>query len=385
MNTKWLDTWHVNATTNKGYDIIDGLRGIAILLVIGCHLIYVNPKAGPLIQFLGAMFGAGSAGVTIFFTLSGFLISSPFWKKKIREDSNVMVAGYGWRRFYKIYPPLATSIILLTPVYIFFSGDWSYAHAAAKWLVGMPIFFPVNGNLNPVMWSLVVEIQFYIFIPLLFISLKRMSAKTCLWVVPLTLFVVGQGSSLIYFMTGIESSIHPNISIRFPAFLDFFTLGVLLAGLECYWKGLPRQLAKLGNVGFILLFSTIITNAWLNFHSIKTSYLEGILLVVLVKIASLFLLCYIANPQALAARLLCQPLLRWCGVISYEWYLFHQPIVIWARASLGPANGNVIRYGFIVGGSFVVSLIVAATFYRYFSLPTLKIGRAKHRSNQVNT
>jgi peptidoglycan/LPS O-acetylase OafA/YrhL len=65
-------------------------------------------------------------------------------------------------------------------------------------------------------------------------------------------------------------------------------------------------------------------------------------------------------------------------LISYEWYLVHQPIALWARDSFGPAGGNVIKFGVIVGGSLVLGLIIAALVYRYFSLPILKYGRSRH-------
>src|SRR5450631_2192479 len=110
---KWLDVWHVNPSANKDFDLIDGLRGIAILMVLACHLIYVNPDSGPLAQFIVGVFSAGSYGVMVFFTLSGFLIAWPFWKRKVKGADTVLPPGYGWRRFWKIYPPLALSLVLL--------------------------------------------------------------------------------------------------------------------------------------------------------------------------------------------------------------------------------------------------------------------------------
>jgi peptidoglycan/LPS O-acetylase OafA/YrhL len=92
------------------------------------------------------------------------------------------------------------------------------------------------------------------------------------------------------------------------------------------------------------------------------------------------LLCYIADPRHPRAQLLARPWLRWCGIISYEWYLFHQPIIFWARTSFGPAGGNVLKYGLVAGGSFVVGLAVAILVYRCFSLPILRRGRARHPS-----
>lgn len=81
MNSRkkeWLQSWHVSPSFNRDYDLIDGLRGIAILLVLGGHHIYVNPLSGSLARFVGGVFRAGGFGVTVFFALSGFLISWPF-------------------------------------------------------------------------------------------------------------------------------------------------------------------------------------------------------------------------------------------------------------------------------------------------------------------
>jgi peptidoglycan/LPS O-acetylase OafA/YrhL len=95
------------------------------------------------------------------------------------------------------------------------------------------------------------------------------------------------------------------------------------------------------------------------------------------KIAAGCLLFFVADPAHPVARLLCAPWLRWCGIISYEWYLFHQPIIVWARQSFGPAGGNSFRFAAIVGGSLLLGLIIAAATYRFFSLPILKYGRGK--------
>jgi peptidoglycan/LPS O-acetylase OafA/YrhL len=77
----WVDRWHVNPSANKDYDLIDGLRGIAILMVLIGHQFYRNPAAGPWKQFFMVLINPGF-GVIIFFALSGFLISLPFWKLK---------------------------------------------------------------------------------------------------------------------------------------------------------------------------------------------------------------------------------------------------------------------------------------------------------------
>jgi peptidoglycan/LPS O-acetylase OafA/YrhL len=370
-----LDVWHVSPSVNRDYDFIDGLRGIAILMVVVGHHIYFNPKSGAFVHNVAGIFSVGGHGVTLFFALSGFLISWPFWKLKVKESKQVLPAGYGWRRFWKIYPPLALSILLLTPVYIFFTADWSYVSIAGKWLAGLPFFMPVSGKLNPVMWTLVIEVQFYILLPLLFVSFKRVPPKVCLWLLTLLFLLVPFS---VRIMTGFSPTFQPDINSFFPSALDSFCAGIFVAGLENMGI-LEKKWARLGSVGIILWILSLLVIAWLNIHPENRTFAINETIEDLSKIAAGCLLFFVADPRHPVARLLCAPWLRWCGIISYEWYLFHQPIFGWARQSFGPAGGNVFKYATIVGGSFLIGLIVAALVYRFFSLPILKYGRAKHQ------
>jgi len=369
---RWLDGWHVNPSVNRDYDFIDGLRGIAILMVLACHHFYINPKSGPVIQFIGGILSAGGHGVMLFFTLSGFLISWPFWKRKFAQSVQAVPPGYGWRRFWKIYPPLALSVVVFTPVYTLISQDWSYCAIATKWLAGIPFLLPVSGKLNPVMWTLVVEVQFYAVLPLLFISLKKVSPKVCLWVVPLMFLLIPVGFRIL---TGWSATFYPDINPHFPAALDAFCLGILVAGLENSGV-MKKNWARLGIIGLILWPLALLATAWIQTHPESRYFIITEAVGWMEKIASGCLLCYIADPRHPVAMMLCAPWLRWCGIVSYEWYLFHQPIILWARYFFGPAEGVLYKYAAIVGGSFVTSLILTALIYRRFSLPILKYGRS---------
>jgi peptidoglycan/LPS O-acetylase OafA/YrhL len=376
---KWLDAWHVNPSLSKDYDAIDGLRGMAILMVVACHLIYVNPAAGPATQFLGGVFGAGTWGVTVFFTLSGFLIAHPFWKRKIQGAPQIVPPGYGYRRFWKIYPPLALSIVLLTAIHLLRSNDTSYLAIAGQWLVGWPLVHSVSGRLNPVMWSLIVEVHFYILLPLLLLCLKRFSTKHSILMVFVMLLVIPACFRWWNFSHGVEFRLHPFIEVHFPALLDAFAFGVLLAGLENL-QVIKKSWARLGDIGFVLLFVSLVIHSWLTLHPIVNQKIQLESLSWGVKLASALMLCYVADPDHPRSLMFSRPWLRWCGLISYEWYLFHQPIFVWARESFGPAQGNVAKFGLIVGGSFIVGLLIAAMVYRYFSLPILRYGRSRRKS-----
>jgi peptidoglycan/LPS O-acetylase OafA/YrhL len=367
----WLDSWHVNPSANREYDFIDGLRGVAILMVLCCHHLYVNPKSGPAILFLGQLFGTGGHGVELFFTLSGFLISWPFWKRKFAGAERAVPTGYARRRFWKIYPPLALSVIIFTPIYIFLHKDWSYLPIAAQWLAGIAFILPVSGKFNPVMWTLVIEAQFYMVLPLIFLCLKRISPKSSLWIITLLFLVV---PAVFRALSGLSASFFPDINSHFPSTLDAFCLGILVAGLDSQGS-LKQGWAVLGKGGVVLWPMGLLLLAWMDtypeYHSPALVTAENWL----EKIGSGCLLCYVANPQLPIARLLCAPWLRWCGIVSYEWYLFHQPIALWSRGIFGPAGGNPVKYAVIVGGSFLFSTILSALVYRFFSLPILKYGR----------
>ncbi len=372
----WLDSWHVNPTLNKDYDAVDGLRGLAILMVLACHFLYFNPAASETVRFIGGIFGAGYWGVTIFFCLSGFLISHPFWKRQMRPADQSIPPGYFARRFWKIYPPLALSVLLFTPVYLLRTGDQAFLTTAAQWLVGWPWIHSVSSRINPAMWSLIVEVHFYVTLPILFLLVKRLSPKAALWTLFLILLVVPTAFRWFNASRGVYFQLHPIIQVHYPSILDSFAFGVLLAGFENLQRT-RKSWARLGDIGFVLLAASLVATSWLNLHHAAKPELEQEIIGWAVKISAALMLCYIADPNHPRARLLTAPWLRWCGLISYEWYLFHQPLIYWTRETFGPAGGNLFKYAAVVGAPFILSLALAIVVYRYFSLPILKFGRSK--------
>lgn len=378
-NRNWLDSWHVQPSTNRDYDFIDGLRGIAILMVVASHLIYENRTSYSFITFLYKLIVSGTNGVTLFFVLSGFLISWPFWKNKVRQRFPQHPRGYLGRRFYKIYPPLALSLFLLAPAYVFFSGDVGYYRDALKYLLGLPLVQPVSGKLNPVMWSLIVEVQFYLILPLIFLGLSRISAKATVWIVFLLFALVPQACRIYNHLHHLEFALHPVLQLRFPTRFDCFAPGILMAGLVSTGS-ISRRWAFLGNWGALLLVAALIFSAALKTqHNWDKSFILQEISSLTFKAVGFLLLCYVLNPTLLGSKLLSWSILRWFGLISYEWYLFHQAIflLIW-KHGFGMAEGNVIKYILIIVTSFGIGLAISALVYRYYSLPILRWGRDQH-------
>jgi peptidoglycan/LPS O-acetylase OafA/YrhL len=372
----WLDPWHVDPSANRNYDFIDGLRGVAILMVVACHYIYFKEQDTLASHLLSNFIGTLGKGVNLFFTLSGFLIAWPFWKRKATGANKLIPPGYGWRRFWKIYPPLALSVLILAPIYILLEGDESqFIYTAGQWLTGLAFIIPVNGQLNPVMWSLVVEVHFYLVLPLLFLMTKPFSAKTSLWLISLFLFIV---PFLISIETGVAPGFKPKIEDPFFTGLNSFCIGVAVAGLDNLkiWR---NSWARLGDIGWGVMLVGLAGQVWFHMNPHFHAPVINECFQWFFRIGTGCLLCYATDPKKPVARWLCTPWLRWCGIISYEWYLFHQPMFYWARTLLGPANGNGIRYLLILGAPLAASLIVAALIYHQFSLPILKYGRSKNQ------
>lgn len=364
----WINDWLVVHSHKKEYDVIDGLRGISIILVVACHVVYHNPQSGFITRIIGDTIAAGAYGVTVFFALSGFLISLPFWKLKNSGATQSIPSGYLQRRFWKIYPPLALSLILITPIYAIKSGDSSYYSLAFKWLTGIPLIIQVEGKLNPVMWSLVFELQFYVTLPLLFILTRKLDFKNSLTAIFMILLIVPSTYRYINLSQGVAITLHPLIKSYYPSALDAFAFGVLIGGLETL-KSLKKNYVWLGDLGLIILcLGMILKSSVINFGlSNQATLLE--LLESLVKIGAGFLIFYITDLYHPRTKMFSAAWLRWLGIISYEWYLFHQPIFIWTRQFFGESDGNILKYIGVVGGSTVISLTLAGITYRYFSLP----------------
>ena len=90
------------------YPQLDGLRAIAIISVVLGHVMYFNPNAGTLQAILHAATKTGGMGVSIFFVLSGFLITQSL----LRAGSTFDAYSYAVRRAAKIIPPFALTMLL---------------------------------------------------------------------------------------------------------------------------------------------------------------------------------------------------------------------------------------------------------------------------------
>ena len=228
---------------------IDGLRFVAITLVLASHVvttlglaahrsvIAARPFGDTLVPTgggsLAEVISHGSVGVHVFFMISGFVLALPFISHRHGDGPRVDIGRYFRRRITRIEPPY---LIVMGFIFI---GSWlAGTHVALGDLVASAGYLhgPLLGTLSPlngVAWSLEVEVQFYVLVPALALILcagSRLRRRETI------LFLVV--STIALQMAGFIS---PRHSVAFlGTFLQFFLLGWLLADIYVVdWRGSP--------------------------------------------------------------------------------------------------------------------------------------------------
>ncbi len=385
MFARLLQRWEVSTSSGSHFQVLDGLRGVAILLVVAHHTLYTNPEHGLLARLIGYVIAAGGLGVPVFFVLSGFLISYPFFQKRETDPQFWYQRGYARRRIGKILPPFYLSIVLFLIFYWVQFHDPAYFDSAWKWATGLGNFIRLDPVLNGSYWSLIVESHFYILLPLLFWLTRGISgAKTGLIIFALLFFVPLLARHLTWptgMMTLPDYTDAVNREtmfklMRFPCQLDYFSWGILFASLYVPLARAEldkvRALASLGYAGAALLLISVVFMGWwagkFNFFETRSGVELSHFLPAL---AAMLLLFFVFDPQCIGTRLLSAGWLRFTGIISYEWFLFHGPIVQFFLTHNGPTHGSIAAYAWRTIVPMVITFIFSALVYRYFSLPIL--------------
>ncbi|HEY8082471.1 MAG TPA: acyltransferase family protein [Solirubrobacterales bacterium] len=313
---------------------IEGLRAVAIAAVLLCHA--------------GLPFVAGGyVGVDVFFVISGFLITR-LLLGEVDRTGGISLRRFYARRARRLLPLSAVllasigalSLLLLSPVRaVEVSGDIiSSALYTANWHFAAQSvdYFAQDIEPSPVLhlWSLAIEEQFYLVWPTLLLAVtwfwrrRGSSVRPALWV---TLAIVLVGS----FALGVK------LTGDQPAAAYFSTFG------RAWELGLGASLALLGAVRIRRFAGAAI--GWAGLAAIvyaavafdaSTPFPETAALLPTVGTACLILGGASLHGQAKAAPagLLSLSPVRYIGRISYSWYLWHWPALIFATVIWGPLS-----------------------------------------------
>lgn len=159
---------------------IEGLRFISIFLVVLSHIhnntlrVYPSSIQSLSENSLAIFLEECGAGINIFFFISGFILAIPFLKATVYSEKKISLTHYYYRRLTRIEPPYIISLtfFFLVAVFIFHQPfDNALQHFAASAVYMHNIIYDHISTINPVAWTLEIEVQFYVIFPLIALAL----------------------------------------------------------------------------------------------------------------------------------------------------------------------------------------------------------------------
>lgn len=338
---------------------LDGLRGVAILAVLGMHTHHVTGWS---------LLAGGSLGVDIFFVLSGFLITSLLLEEHAR-DGAVRLKSFYVRRALRLLP----AFVLLLAALALGGAAMLSAAEAARTLRAIPIAFFYLSDLAIAFgaadlgalkhtWSLAVEEQFYlVWPPLLCLALRAGFSRRAIFAATAGLAAaVFLLRAILWDGPASISRLYFSIDTRADALL----IGCLAAMLVA-WRLIPRTpaleiaLLRWGRASAAILAALIVVVP----HSEPGLYRGGFTLVALA--TAILILGMMLRLRGVGAAVLERRWLVATGRISYGLYLWHYPVF---KAAGNLAAPPPIQLAVALAATFAVSglsfLLVERRFLR---------------------
>ena len=344
------------------YPALDGLRGIAIILVLICHNLGFLPYAR-----------LGEKGVDLFFVLSGFLITEILLNTRGRK---YFLGDFFLKRIFRIFPLYYLSIVLFfiaAPHFQSMAVQFSYyrENQSMLWFHLQNWMYilnqtPENKFLFNHFWSLSVEEQYYLFWPLCLLLIRN--TKTLKMILGLALIgMIGMRLLDVALLTPGYTS----YQLHYMTHADGLCIGGFIAILK--FEGFPdiRKLIwkLLGAVLVIHLFMLVLFR--IQFPTMAHIPIFGYTETAL---AFGLILSYCIQPGSRLRidRLLDAAPLRYFGRISFGLYVFHWPILIFCKYYLfqkilpAPVVHSLFGQLLIAATAFVLSLVVSILSFEFF-------------------
>lgn len=335
---------------------IDGLRAIAVLSIVVYHAFH-------------SMASGGFVGVDMFFVISGFLISKHIWEEL--DAGTFSIRTFYARRIRRIFPAL--SLVLLACVMmgwvILTPGEYeqlgTHIVAGAAFLANI-IFWKESGYFDSAadtklllhLWSLGVEEQFYIVWPLFLVLFWRYTRHLG-WALLGVL-----GASFAYSMVVVRHDVVADFYSPLTRFWEL-ALGAGLAHMAVHKPAISVMgRSFISWVGLSLILSAVIMldpgyafpGAWALLPTLGTACM-----------------IYAGEDAWLNRQVLSLPLLVWIGLISYPLYLWHWPLLSFARIMESQTPTVEVRFWLVAA-----SVVLAWLTYKILERPLRSRPRSRN-------
>jgi peptidoglycan/LPS O-acetylase OafA/YrhL len=325
---------------NKYITGLDGLRAIAVLAVIAYHLNF-DWAAG------------GLLGVTVFFVLSGYLITDILIAEFVTSD-RINFKNFWIRRARRLLPAIFSMLLVVitwvtifdqsmldqleedTVAAILYVSNWWYIFQDLSYFES---FGPPS--LLTHFWSLAVEEQFYILWPLLIILVLRLKVKegSLFSIILLGAITSAAAMTMLY-----ESGTDPS-RVYYGTDTRVFSL-LLGASLAVVWPSRKLSTSLPSEIRWKLDFVGLFALAFIFYMFWGTDQYQDFLYqggMVAMSVASMLVVAVIVHPSSKMNTVLSFKPLRWIGIRSYGIYLWHFPVIVLTSPQWGADAPSLAR------------------------------------------
>lgn len=339
---------------------LTGIRAVAAILVVGTHAAYTTGKY--VHGYFGLLCSRMEIGVPIFFVLSGFLLFRP-WVKSVATDAPPpSVRRYAWHRVRRIMPAYTVTVLAAYLVYEFRTAGPNPGHTWMGLFRNLTLTQIYTGNYLASylhqgltqMWSLAVEVAFYVVLPalayLLLVLVCRRRWRPVLLLASLSALALITPAWLVFVHAA--TSVPNGARLWLPTYLVWFVVGMILAvlqamGVGCYgFAAIPLAVISYFIVATPIAGAPTTSPQGLGEALVKAGFYAAI--------AGLAVAPLALGNRGWYAKLLATRPMVWLGEISYEIFLIH-------LVTMEIAMVELVRYPIYTGSMlylFVVTLAI---------------------------
>ena len=368
-------------------DVVDGIRGLSVLMVLWFHFWqqtwFMPNYPTPWLRFLGItnltpshIRWVGYIFVDMMVLLSAFCLTLPLARAMLLGETVDDACTFYKKRFARIYPSYLLAVLISFGFQLWWGNYPSVSYAVRDLISHLTfthtlradtyVYAPING----VLWTVGLEVQFYVLFPLL---TKLFQKSSLLFWGTLT----GFGALFIYQYALQQTPINMQVN-QLPTFLPVFANGMLAAYLfTLYCLKAPYKrlwgvfFTILAVVGAVLIRNEIVS-AQMYPADKQIWQLEN-----RIGLSLCFTLFLVSAALSLKPLrwLFSNPVARFLGAISYNLYLYHQRLIVLLRMSLGFQSGaDVAAAGarmqvFLTAEALGLSLLLAAVLTYLWERP----------------
>ena len=322
---------------------LDGLRGVAALMVFLYHCPWsINHLPPGDMPVSGRFFDGFDSGVGLFFALSAYLLSRPFWQQIVSQETPRGFERFALRRCARILPAYWIAVIItLFPdprTWTLWGQVNLFAHVS-----GLQTHLEVNHLwlINNVLWTVSIEIQFYAILATCFWLASRFRSLRVSSGLPLSLFfvLVFMGAGPLYQQAVTNLGPHlpttvwgdgaPSAAVRswsIAYFLKWFLPSILVSWFEVLWMERGKSMGSVRTTNALFLL-VMIASATFVLIPAEGEWRQVALVGWPLGAFTFALLLPLVHRSTLAHWMLENPIARFFGTISFGLYLWHYPIL----------------------------------------------------------